>query len=136
MPAIIIELLKHGANPSGIYDTVFGTESHETPESYIKVFIVGDQGVGKSTLTEALQAESSGFVSFVVGRFRNVSNVDQNTAGVVPHDFESNQYGRTTLYDFAGHREFYTSLRCRGGVRFGKMEYTGQIDREWRHWLK
>ena len=37
-----------------------------------------------------------------------VSDVDKNTVGIVPHDLESEIFGRITLYDFAGHREFYS----------------------------
>jgi len=36
-----------------------------------------------------------------------VSGVDQKTAGIVPHDIESRKFGRLTVYDFAGQREFY-----------------------------
>ena len=37
-----------------------------------------------------------------------VSGVDKKTVGIVPHDIESDTFGRITLYDFAGHREFYS----------------------------
>ena len=48
------------------------------------------------------------FVSLVT-RSKPVSGVDEKTAGIVPHEFESKTYGRVTLYDFAGQREFYGS---------------------------
>ena len=35
--------------------------------------------------------------------------MDKKTAGIVPHEFKSKTYGRVTLYDFAGQREFYGS---------------------------
>ena len=35
--------------------------------------------------------------------------MDDNTAGIIPHKFESRRYGHVTLYDFAGHKEFYAS---------------------------
>ena len=39
---------------------------------------------------------------------RKVSSIDRNTIGIVPHDLKSEAFGRVTLYDFAGHREFYS----------------------------
>ena len=74
----------------------------------VKVFIVGNSGVGKSTLTEALKLEVSSLIRPFM-RKRKVIDVDKKTAGIVPHDFESKLYGRVTFYDFAGQREFYSS---------------------------
>ena len=34
--------------------------------------------------------------------------MDKKTVGIVPHDVVSDILGRVTLYDFAGHREFYS----------------------------
>ena len=36
-----------------------------------------------------------------------VRDVDQKTAGIVPHDIENKEFGQLTLYDFAGQKEFY-----------------------------
>ena len=77
-------------------------------ESVVKMFVVGNPGVGKSTLTKALKTESRG-ISRLIHRFTKVSGVVQQTAGIVPHDFSSKYFGNVTLYDFAGHREFYAS---------------------------
>ena len=109
---IIKELIRHGANPSDVYTThgklVLGPKCHPLKPS-VKVFVVGNPSVGKSTLVAAIQKE----LSFIMRKFRNkrVSGVDEKTAGVVPHEFESKRYqcGPVTLYDFAGHREFYSS---------------------------
>ena len=35
--------------------------------------------------------------------------MDEKTAGVIPYEFNSRRFGRITLYDFAGQREFYRS---------------------------
>ena len=67
---------------------------------------MGDPGAGKSTLTKALETESKGFSS-ITNRVLKVSDVDQKTAGIVPHDIENTKFGRLTLYDFAGQKEFY-----------------------------
>ena len=42
-----------------------------------------------------------------------VSEVDEKTAGVIPHEFESKKYGRIMIYDFAGHSEFYNNHAAR-----------------------
>ena len=72
------------------------------------LLLYGNPSVGKSSLTAALKIK----LKFnIVARFftsGKVSGVDQKTVGIVPHEVESDIYGRVTLYDFAGHREFYS----------------------------
>ena len=85
---------------------VLGTSQPLQPS--VKVFVVGNPSAGKSTLTAALQKEASFFLR-AFSTARPVSEVDEKTAGVIPHEFESKKYGRITIYDFAGHREFYNS---------------------------
>ena len=36
-----------------------------------------------------------------------MKNVDEKTAGIIPYDIHSKALGRLTLYDFAGHKEYY-----------------------------
>ena len=85
---------------------VLGTNQPLQPS--VKVFVVGNPTAGKSTLTAALQKEASFLLrTFITAK--RVSEVDEKTAGVIPHEFESKKYGRITIYDFAGHREFYNS---------------------------
>ena len=72
----------------------------------VKMFILGNPGAGKSTLVKSLQTEGARF-SRVKHRFTKVTDVDERTAGIIPYDIESKALGRVTLYDFAGHREFY-----------------------------
>ena len=86
---------------------VLGTNQPLQPS--VKVFVVGNPSAGKSTLTAALQKEASSFFLRAFTSARPVSEVDEKTAGVIPHEFESKKYGRITIYDFAGHREFYNS---------------------------
>ena len=105
---IILDLIRHGAKITAmnkIQHQSLGTDKPlQTP---VKIFIIGNPDAGKSTLTEALKTE----LSFVSRFFRSslISNVDAKTAGVIPHEFNSKYYGRVTLYDFAGHREFHSS---------------------------
>ena len=109
---VIRELIRHGANPQDVYKThgkVLGKRSSKQPlHTPVKLFLVGKPSAGKSTLTKALQKEMTRFISLVT-RSKPVSGVDEKTAGIVPHEFESKSYGRVTLYDFAGRREFYGS---------------------------
>ena len=107
-PDIVTQLLRHGAKLPNVYQThgkVIGT--NKPLKSPVKVFVVGDPSGGKSTLTAALQKE----LPVLARTFANkrVYDVDEKTAGVVPHEFESRKFGRVTLYDFAGQREFYSS---------------------------
>ena len=102
-PEIIKDLIRHGAKTSAMFKThrkTLGTSKPLQPP--VKVFVVGDPSAGKSTLTAALKKET------LFGRSK-VTNVDEKTVGVVPHDFKSKKYGHVTVYDFAGHREFYHS---------------------------
>ena len=103
---IIKDLIRHGAKTSIMYESYersLGTNKPVQPP--VKVFIVGNPSVGKSTLTAALKTK----IGFIARIFSGkVSGVDKKTVGIVPHDIESDVFGRVTLYDFAGHREFYS----------------------------
>ena len=106
-PEIIKDLIRYGAKTSIMYKSykkALGTNKPLQPP--VKVFVVGNPSVGKSTLTAALKTEK-----WIIAQFFSsgkVSGVDEKTVGIVPHDLESGYFGRVTLYDFAGHREFYS----------------------------
>ena len=72
----------------------------------IKMFVLGNPEAGKSTLVKSLQTEGAMF-SRIKHRFTKVTDVDERTASIIPYDVKSKALGRVTLYDFAGHREFY-----------------------------
>ena len=104
---IIKDLIRHGAKTSIMYKSykkVLGTNKPLQPP--VKIFIVGNPSVGKSTLTAALKTEK--WIITQLFSSGKVSGVDEKTVGIVPHDLESGRFGRVTLYDFAGHREFYS----------------------------
>ena len=107
-PAIIRDLLRHGATPEyQLWSEHLPSDCPKEPaKQAAKAFVVGDPSSGKSTLTKALETESKG-LSLIANRVSKVSGVDQKTAGIVPHDIESTKFGRLTLYDFAGQKEFY-----------------------------
>ena len=70
------------------------------------MFILGNPGAGKSTFVKALSTEGHIF-SRIKHQFTKVRDVDEKTAGIIPHDIHSKALGRLTLYDFAGHKEYY-----------------------------
>ena len=104
---IIKDLIRYGARTSMMYESTrsaLGTNEPIKPP--VKMFVVGNPSVGKSTLTAALK-KTLNFVArwFTSGK---VSGVEKKTVGIIPHDIESDIFGRVTVYDFAGHREFYS----------------------------
>ena len=105
----IRELLRYGISPENVYAEYSSLLPDDTPkqppESAVKIFTVGDHGVGKSTLVKALEKEGSR----LAGRIKRVTGVDEKTAGIIPHKLESRFFGHVALYDFAGHKEFYAS---------------------------
>ena len=105
---IIHELIRFGANPTDVYASKVHFDAKNPPQPIVKVFIVGNPSVGKSTLTSALKIELSRLAK-VFTPPKPISGVEQGTAGVIPNDFDSKMFGSVTLYDFAGHREFYSS---------------------------
>ena len=99
-PVLIRELVKAGAK-----------STTKSPQPPVKIFIVGNPSAGKSSLTKALQTETSALrakLASITGP-RLVSDVEQKTAGIVPCQFTSRKYGHVTFYDFAGQQEYYAS---------------------------
>ncbi len=105
---IIHELIRFGADPTDVYASKIQIDVKNPPQPVVKVFIIGNPSVGKSTLTAALKVELSRLAK-VFTPTKRIAGVEQGTAGIIPHDFDSRKFGSVTLYDFAGHREFYSS---------------------------
>ena len=107
-PEYIRLLLKFGATPNeSSMRKCFPEHFQNQPaDMAIKMFILGNPGVGKSTLVKSLQTEGATF-SRIKHWLTKVTDVDERTAGTIPYDIESKALGRVILFDFAGHREFY-----------------------------
>lgn len=101
---IFKQLIQCGANTTNIVSDVFQYHKDQIPlESLVRMFVVGHPSSGKSTLAQALQ-EVTGIFSK-----REVTGVTPQTAGIVPMEFESSEFGRVLLFDFAGQNEYYAS---------------------------
>ena len=76
-----------------------------------KVFVVGNQSAGKSTLVKALlnRLTDTSLLGSVIGYFQKVSGVELQTVGIIPTHVHSPQLGHIILYDFAGQYEYYSS---------------------------
>ena len=109
--AIIRLLLQHGAVAADLYkysSLLPEGSPREVAQSTVSVFVVGDQGAGKSTLTKALTTEREG-IARLAGRLSKVSGVKERTAGIECHTIHSSQIGHITLYDMAGHGEYHNA---------------------------
>ena len=108
---IIRLLLQHGAVATDLYKCSVllpDGSPREAAQSTISLFMVGDKGAGKSTLTKALSTERAGIVRWT-GRLSKVSGIKEKTAGIECHTIHSSRIGHFTIYDLAGHREFHNS---------------------------
>ena len=105
-PEVIKLLLKHGADPQPLYDmhnAFFKKYSCEKPpQTPVKLLVIGDPSVGKTTLIKSLQKEGS-------FQDRIITEEPGRTAGIVSTHFSSKLYGDVTFFDFAGQREYYAS---------------------------
>ena len=86
------------------------TESSKTyaVESYSKVFLCGDTTAGKSSLCELIKYRSDKSFDHEYDPSYRV-NVTPLTAGIEVHTITSLEIGHIVMYDFAGHREYYSS---------------------------
>ena len=100
-------LLKHKATPPDpTWEKIY---LHKPAEAFSKLFLIGFPQAGKSTLSKALRYETASVVKTLTDRFKQVSCVEKDTCGIVPCDITNSKFGSMTIYDLAGHSEFYTS---------------------------
>ena len=108
-------LIQHGADAEDVYTrhrNILGNVFSKGPlKSSVKKFVIGHGGEGKSTLIESMENEPTVWapvVNIFIGP-KEVENVDQRTAGIVPRVFKSRLYGSVLFYDFAGQEAYYSS---------------------------
>ena len=102
-PELIRILLSFGASPKTCFPSHL---QHNPTDMSINMFVLGNTGAGKSTIVKAISTEAQGF-SRLMHRISKVKHVDQKTAGIIPYELRSKALGRVSLYDFAGHKEYY-----------------------------
>ena len=119
-PGINPEIVNHagltpievaGTNYS-VIDTIRGFLENKNIQAYLKIFVIGNSGTGKSTLIKAVTTEASRWLKyspFSRAKYVNPDDVPPHTAGIVPIPFSSNHFGNAVLYDFAGQHEYYSS---------------------------
>ena len=109
---IIRLLLQHGAVATDLYkyrEVLPHGLSMQPAQSTVAVFMIGDKGTGKSTLTKALVTEKEGAISGWAAKRFKFGGVKEKTAGIECHTIHSSRIGSFTIYDLAGHREFHNS---------------------------
>ena len=104
--AVIRELIRYGANPTELYVYCRRVlRESQLLETTVKVFIVGDNDAGKSTLAVSLQRE--GWLQLLL-KASNPQKTDTGS-GIIAYDFKSKHCGQITLYDYVGGRLFHES---------------------------
>ena len=108
---IIRLLLQHGAVAADLYkcsSLLPEGSPREAAQSTVSVFVVGDKGAEKSTLTKALTTKRA-IIARLAGRLSKVSGVKERTAGIECHIIHSSQIGHISLYDMTGHGEYHNA---------------------------
>ena len=77
--------------------------------SYVNVVLLGNPGVGKSTLAQVIIQRASGVFASIRGLFQYVKGVEFYTAGIIPSKLEHRELGNVILHDSAGQPEYYSS---------------------------
>ena len=108
-PVTIRLLLAHGATPN--YQQAEKCLPYnlfkDLIDMAINVFILDNQSAGKRTLARLISVVAKG-LACLRAYFFWVKGVDRNTAGIIPIDICNKMFGKVTIYDIAGRREYYT----------------------------
>ena len=77
-------------------------------DSFVNLYFMGDSGVGKTSLSKVITKRKDG--SFWFGRIRSIdTEVELNTAGMIPHVLTHKEFGNIILHDLAGQPQYYSS---------------------------
>ena len=78
-------------------------------ESCVNLVVLGNPGVGKSSLVKVIIDRPNSRLRYALGRLKYVTEVDLYTAGIIPHIHNDKDLGRIILHDLAGQAEYYSS---------------------------
>ena len=103
--------------------------------SFVNVFLLGDSGVGKTTLCQVIKDRSRVNIAFV-------KEIELHTAGIVPNKLEDENLGNVIIHDFAGQPEYYSShaavleslLEKSGAVFVVVINLTQDLSQQVRFW--
>ena len=107
---VIKELIRSGARTKGIPEILRQYKDQQPLDSLAHMYVLGHPSSGKTTLVTALK--EGRIRSRVIERFMpqsRVTNVTPQTAGIIPIEFETTDFGKVLLFDFAGQYEYYAS---------------------------
>ena len=107
--------------------------------SFVNVFLLGNSGVGKTTLCQAIKNRSRVNIERD-GTY--VQGVKLHTAGIVPNKLEDKNLGNIIIHDFAGQKEYYSShaavleslLEKSGAVFVVVINLTQDLSQQVRFW--
>ena len=112
--------------------------------SFVNVFLLGNPGVGKTTLCQAIKDRSKNASQSVRHIFQKsqVKEVKLCTAGVVPSQLHDESLGHVIVHDFAGQPVYYPShmavledlLRCSGAIFVIVVNLMQDLSQQLRFW--
>ena len=112
---VMILLLQHGAVSEDVYTHYCKKLGYVFPyyplKNSVKMFVVGREGEGKSSLIKALGDEPTVWSSFA-NKFvtlKEVEGVGESTAGIIPRIFNSQYHHDIQFFDFAGQETYYSN---------------------------
>lgn len=109
-PDVIRYLIRSGAKPGRRVPQILQQFVQQAPlDSLVHIFMIGHSEAGKSTLAQALQMPVTSSLGGLITKAEKVAGDIPRTAGIIPMEFKSSDFGRVLLYDFAGHPEFHAS---------------------------
>ena len=109
-PDVIRYLIRSGAKPGRRVPQILQQFVRQAPlDSLVHIFMIGHSEAGKSTLAQALQMPVTSSLGGLITKAEKVAGDIPRTAGIIPMEFKSSDFGRVLLYDFAGHPEFHAS---------------------------
>lgn len=101
-PNISTYLIRSGALGSGAAD-VFQRFKEQVPlDDIVCIFFVGESGVGKSTLVQALQMPITTTLGGLITKSSHVATNRPSTFVINPLEFKSPDFGQVLLYECAG----------------------------------